>query len=110
MKARILLTALVLSSIGGLSATAQELPHFDIEKICRSAQALTEEDRNPVQTCMKDEADAERQLRAIWRSANSAHRENCAAETRIGGSPSYVDVLTCLELAEGVPPAAQPPR
>ena len=110
MKARILLAALVLGSLGGLPATAQEIPRFDIEKICRSAQALTEEDRNPVQTCMKDEADAERQLRAIWRSADSAHRATCAAETRIGGSPSYVDVLTCLELAQGVPPATQRPR
>jgi hypothetical protein len=51
------------------TATAQQLPRFNIEATCRTAQALTPEDRDPVQGCMRDEADAERQLQAVWSPA-----------------------------------------
>jgi hypothetical protein len=105
MKTRTLVVALALGACCGASATAQELPRFDIEATCRSAQALTAEDRDPVQGCLRDEADAERQLRTIWGSTAAAQRETCAAESQVGGFPSYVEVLTCLQLAQGVAPA-----
>jgi hypothetical protein len=101
MRTRILAYGLALASLWGTAATAQPLPRFDIEATCRTAQALTAEDRDPVQGCMRDEADAERQLRAVWSSAAASHRETCAAETQIGGPPSYVDVLTCLQMYQG---------
>ena len=109
MKAPTLAYALLLGPFWSLAAGAQQLPRFDIEATCRTAQALTAEDRNPVQGCMRDEAEAERQLQAIWSSAAAAHRETCAAQTQVGGSPSYVDVLTCLQMYQGGP-STRPPR
>src|SRR5215218_7021906 len=91
-------------------AMAQQLPRFNIEAICSTAQALTPEDRDPVQGCIRDETAAERQLQEVWTAAAAAQRETCAAETQVGGSPSYVDVLTCLQIRQGVAPTAPPRR
>ena len=109
MKACILIAVLSFCPVLGSGAAAQQLPRFDIEASCRTAQALTAEDRNPVQGCLRDEADAERQLQAIWGSAPSGQRETCAKETQVGGSPSYVDVLTCLQMFQGGA-STTPPR
>lgn len=53
---------------------------------------------------MQDETDAERELKAVWGSAEATHRETCAGEAQTGGSCSYVDMLTCLEMAQGAAP------
>lgn len=53
---------------------------------------------------MQDERDAERQLQGMWSGAAAARREICAGGTQIGGTPSYVDMLTCLEMAQGTAP------
>jgi hypothetical protein len=110
VKPRILIAALSFCPVLGSGAVAQQLPRFDIEASCRTAQALTAEDRNPVQGCLRDEADAERQLQAIWSGAPSGPRETCAKETQVGGSPSYVDVLTCLQMFQGGASTAPPRR
>jgi hypothetical protein len=109
MKARTLVCVSAFSVLGS-AASAQQLPRFNIEATCRTAQALTAEDRDPVQGCMRDEADAERQLQAIWSGASAAHRQTCAAETQVAGPPSYVEVLTCLQMQQGTASTAPPRR
>lgn len=110
MKAGTLAYALSFGALWGFAAAAQQLPRFDIQASCRSAQALTVEDRDPVQGCMRDEAEAERQLQAIWGGAAATHRETCAAQARLVGSPSYVEVLTCLQMYQGAASTAPPHR
>jgi hypothetical protein len=102
--------ALVFGSIGGFAAHAQSLPQFDISATCRTAQPLTAEDRDPVQSCMREETAAERQLQQVWGTAPAAQRETCAGETQVGGFPSYVDVLTCLQMYQGATSTASPRR
>ena len=85
-------------------AAAQQVPRLDIEATCRAAPRLLAEDANPYNGCMQDETDAERERKTMWGSAAAAHRETCAGEAQIGGSPSYVDMLTCLEMAQGAAP------
>jgi hypothetical protein len=101
MKIRTFVSATALCILSGIPASAQQLPRFNIEATCRSAPALVPQDRDPVQGCMQDEADAERQLRLVWSSASAAQRETCAAETQVEGAPSYVEVLICLEMYQG---------
>ncbi len=98
MKTITLVYASALCSLLCVPAIGQQLPRFNIEATCRSAPALVPQDRDPMRGCMEDEADAERQLQAVWSSAAASHRETCAAETQVGGSPSYVEVLTCLQM------------
>ena len=94
-----LLVSVLLLPILTFQVGAQEIPRFSIEKICASAQVLTPDDKTPVETRLTDERAAERQLHESWAKSNPQHRQTCAAETQIGGSPSYVDVLTCLQMS-----------
>jgi hypothetical protein len=98
---------LLCSALWGSSALAQQVPRFNIEATCRAAQPLTAEDRNPYQSCMRDETEAQRQLEGMWSGAATAQRDTCASEAQIGGTPSYVDMLTCLQIAQGVAPTNQ---
>ena len=105
--------ALALICCPCLEAAAQEVPRFDVEATCRAAPALTPQDRSPFEGCVRDERAAEGQLRATWGNAGAEARRICAEETRIGGAPSSVDVLTCLEMyqangSSGTPPRARP--
>ena len=83
---------------------------LNVEATCKAEQPLVAGDPNPYEGCMKDEMDAERQLQSMWKSAAAAHRETCGQEAQIGGSPSYVDMLTCLQMAQGSTPTIAPRR
>jgi hypothetical protein len=104
MKAYWLGFALLVPVACPTPAAAQQVPRLDIEATCRAAPRLLAEDANPYNGCMQDETEAERELKAMWGSATAAHRETCAGEAQIGGSPSYVDMLTCLQMAQGAEP------
>ena len=45
---------------------AQQLPRFDIEATCREAQPLGPEDRDPYQSCIRDEGQARAELQRQW--------------------------------------------
>src|SRR4051794_9193586 len=104
MKANMLGTIVLLGSLSGVPAMAQQLPRFNVEATCKEARPLTPQDTNPYESCIRDETEAERQLREIWSSAAEGLRATCAREAQIGGTPSYVDMLTCLQIAQGTTP------
>src|SRR3954453_17368788 len=81
------------------AAFADEPPRFNIEATCRAAPALLSRDADPFVGCVRDERAAEASLIRQWASFRGDHRRNCVAETQIGGSPSYADVLTCVQMA-----------
>jgi hypothetical protein len=54
-----------------------------------------------VETCMNDEKAAHEKLMSRWAQFASADKDNCEATTRAAG-PSYMALLTCLEIAEKV--------
>ena len=95
---------LLCSSLWTLSAQAQQVPRLDIEGTCKAERPLVAGDPNPYENCMRDETDAERQVKGMWGSAAAAHRETCGQEAQTGGTPSYVDMLTCLQMAQGTAP------
>jgi len=110
MKSCSIACALAAGALWSAGATAQQLPRLDLEATCRAAQPLTAEDRNPYESCMRDETDARRQLEGLWSGAASAQRETCGQEAQLGGFASYVDMLTCLQMAQGTAPTAPPRR
>jgi hypothetical protein len=101
---------LLCGALWGSSAMAQQVPRLDIEATCKAEQPLIAGDRNPYEGCMRDETNAERQLQGMWSSAAAGQRETCAQEAQIGGTPSYVDMLTCLQMAQGATPTVPPRR
>jgi hypothetical protein len=90
--------AALLITFATPSLAAEEVPQFDIEATCRAAQPLGPEDTDPFSGCMSDEKTAEDDLHRQWSSFNPDSRATCVRETGIGGYPSYVEVLTCMQM------------
>jgi hypothetical protein len=82
------------------------LPKLDIKATCRRAQPLSAGEKSAYQSCLDDEVQAQKQLSHKWSSFKAAARTTCTQETRIGGAPSFVELLTCLELDKQAAEAA----
>jgi hypothetical protein len=80
-------------------AMADSVPKYDMTRTCRldhaaaSGLAVTESMKN----CVRDEKRAFGQLRKQWPKFASAKRAGCVSQNTIGGTPSYVGLLTCLQ-------------
>ena len=91
------LPIVILASLP-LTPVADNMPKFDIARECRSeggSQGMQEK-------CAADEAEARDQLQPLWTQSSAIDRTGCVRETRADGSPSYVELLTCLEMARDV--------
>jgi hypothetical protein len=81
------------------AAMADSVPKYDMARTCRldhaaaSGLAVTESMKN----CVRDEKRALGQLRKQWTKFAAAKREGCVSQNTIGGTPSYVGLLTCLQ-------------
>ncbi len=47
---------------------------------------------------MNDETEAQKELVKIWGTFKTGAQTTCVQETKIGGAPSYVELITCLQL------------
>jgi hypothetical protein len=91
------LPIVILASLP-LTTAAVGVPKFDIARECRSeggSQAVQEQ-------CAEDEAQARDQLQPQWLQFNLHDKTVCMGVTNADGSPSYVELLTCLEMARDV--------
>jgi hypothetical protein len=74
------------------------VPAFDMVRECRfEAGSVVDFDR-----CSRDEAIALGQLQQAWTKFAGADKNTCVGETTIGGFASYVELLSCLEMARDV--------
>jgi hypothetical protein len=78
------------------------VPTFDIVKECRYEGGSAAN----VEQCSRDEAAVLGQLKTEWVQFLSAEKRSCIATTQIGGFASYVELLTCLEMARDVDSAS----
>ena len=81
------------------------VPTFDLVRECRlEARSMVDFDR-----CSRDEAIALRQLQQAWTEFAAADKKTCVGVTTIGGFASYVELLSCLEMArDAVSPNPNP--
>src|ERR1700694_5770559 len=87
-------------------AVSDTVPKFDIVRECRfEGGSTTEFDR-----CSDDESAALRQLETEWAEFVGVDRRQCMATATIGGVASYVELLTCLEMARDLARADYSPR
>ncbi len=75
-----------------------EVPKLNITPTCRAASTDTQVHR-PQGACERDENQARAALEKRWRSYTVAERQRCTTMVLTGGSPSYVELLTCLQTA-----------
>ena len=82
------------------SAKADGVPRFDVARSCKEAQAYTGDDKNlAYRGCMKDENDARAELARKWAHFKAGDRKDCVAQGA-APVPSYVELLTCLEMSD----------
>jgi hypothetical protein len=87
-------------------AVSDSVPQFDIVRECRfEGGSIATFDR-----CSQDEAAALSELKTKWTKFGSIDQKTCMATTTIGGFASYVDLLTCLEMARDVVSANNNPQ
>jgi hypothetical protein len=81
---------------------ADGVPKFDIARSCKLDAAATAglAVDQPIKSCMSDEQKAKQQLASQWSKLPAAGRASCASQESIGGTPSYVSLLTCLQLGQ----------
>ena len=82
------------------SAKPDGVPRFDVARSCNEAQAYTGDDKNlAYRGCMKDENDARAELARKWAHFKPGDRRDCVAQGA-APVPSYVELLTCLEMSD----------
>jgi hypothetical protein len=79
---------------------ADRVPELNIAPSCHAAAtAATVLNRNE-DTCKRDETDARGRLDQEWADFTPVQKTRCVSLSTLGGSPSYVELLTCLEMAK----------
>ncbi|OKO78031.1 hypothetical protein AC630_20120 [Bradyrhizobium sp. AS23.2] len=94
-----------LSGARATTPVSERLPNFNIEGLCKATAAddaaMGLSLPQPVENCVRDETAAKQQLAAIWEQNAGPKRDSCEAEAAIGisDSQSYVDLLSCMQMA-----------
>ncbi|MGP0059322.1 MAG: hypothetical protein ACLPID_08565 [Beijerinckiaceae bacterium] len=107
------LIGLLALSHSGLAA-GDNVPNLHIERSCRDAESsIGSAPDQTYKNCLADENEARAALVKKWSQFKPATRRNCI-EAGAAPNPSYVELLTCLEMFNEVlmPPAADtvPPK
>jgi hypothetical protein len=80
---------------------ADEIPRFNIDATCRADAAASAGIAlsQTVASCKQDEQNAHDQLVKQWAQFRPSDRETCASLASEADADSYVELLTCLEMA-----------
>src|SRR5262245_2716036 len=89
----------VLAAFGLLTTVADAVPSYDIKSTCRAAVALAGgTEGRTADSCLAGEEAARKDLAKDWSKIPGAERAQCVGTVAVGGSPSYVELLICLEM------------
>ena len=81
---------------------ADRVPTFDIARSCKLDVAATtglSVDQS-MKACVSDENRARQKLATQWSKFPAASKASCLPQESIGGTPSYVSLLTCLQMGQ----------
>lgn len=79
------------------SAYAAEVPRLDVSKTCKPIGNDRSFAINP-DRCFQSEKEARDQLTREWTNFPATDRALCTQTATMGGTASYVELITCLEL------------
>ena len=82
---------------------SDRLPELNVDAICkaRSAEAklMRIAETRSVAECVSDERDAKRELDTVWGSTSAPIRNQCESDGIILGTRSYLDLISCIQIA-----------
>ena len=105
-----------------ITVAADNVPILKVEPSCKAAGAAGLMLGRTADSCMNDEKAAREDLVKTWSTFSSDDKSHCLSMISTGGSPSYVELLSCLEMSrdakkiaqgrklEGQDPPQPPPR
>ena len=105
MRFAVIVASLLVATAASAASTGPP-PKLDIKATCQRAQPLSGGEKSAYQGCLDDELQAQKELAMSWSSFKAGAQKDCVEETKIGGAPSYVELLTCLELDKQAQEAA----
>ncbi|MGY3239030.1 MULTISPECIES: hypothetical protein [unclassified Bradyrhizobium] len=98
------LFATALSASVPVTPVSDRVPSLNVEALCKATadtdKAMNLAEPQSAANCMRDETAAKQQLDSIWQATSVALRDRCEGEATAGGFQSYVDLLTCIEMAD----------
>jgi hypothetical protein len=87
-------------SIGlSISQAAEKPPTLEVGRSCDAAASHGLNGRTR-DACMSEENAAKSTLDDKWKQFTARQHARCTGLVNMGGPPSYVELLTCLEMAE----------
>ncbi len=91
---------------------SDRVPQLNVEATCKASVAADKAMGlalpQSYDDCMRDENAALQQLNILWLQNSDTLRNRCEGEATAGGSDSYVDLLTCIQMTDwtkSTPPA-----
>ncbi|MCJ2104937.1 hypothetical protein MKK70_05985 [Methylobacterium sp. E-041] len=98
--------ALLAAPAASTAARADTVPNLDIKKTCQSASRanVSVSDNANIEGCLRSERDAKKEAERRWGDYTPSAKRQCEDQYKAGGYPSYVEMVTCLELASGTVP------
>ncbi|HEY6259382.1 MAG TPA: hypothetical protein VIY51_26685 [Xanthobacteraceae bacterium] len=80
-------------------AVADPVPSFNVEPSCRAAASGAAGIKQDMSVCLDDEKGARDQLAKEWGEFAANDRGLCTRLATTGGSPTYTELLVCLQMA-----------
>ena len=90
-----------------LVMVADRVPKLNVQPSCKTAGVEGMALGRTTQSCLNDEKGAHDQLAKDWATFSAADKSHCLAMVSTGGSPSYVELLSCLEMSRDAKKIAQ---
>jgi len=93
---------MILPALVGAQLTllvANGVPTFNVEPACRAAASGSIGIKQDLAVCLEDEKGAREQLVKEWHQFAASDKTLCTRISTTGGSPTYTELLVCLEMA-----------
>ena len=99
--------ALALGSSLITVAANGNVPKLNVEPSCKAAGVEGMIVGRTTESCLNDEKAAHDQLTKDWGSYSAGDKSHCLTMVSTGGDPSYVELLSCLEMSRDAKKIAQ---
>jgi hypothetical protein len=86
-----------------------QVPSLNVEAVCKArsadarladAEILKSTPEQNIADCVRDEEVEKQRLGTLWASTSASIRNRCESDARALGTTSYLDLLTCIQMAE----------
>jgi hypothetical protein len=90
----------IIATGAQLVLVANTVPELKYEQSCRSATRAAAMPNRNEDACLQDERAARQKLTEEWKEFTPTQKSHCLQLSRAGGYPSYVELLTCMEMSK----------